>query len=150
MKDLKDDENSNFNWSSLTGKFNDILGEDIWSEITSIFPKRTPNADMYKTDNDIVVVAEMPGVTSSDGINIRLKGLKLSISGEIPCSYPVEENDLIQSERFLGEFKKDIQLPDDIIPGEIIKAYLRNGLLEIHIAITPAGPEQDIKVEFEE
>ena len=150
MKDLKDDANKNFNWGFMKGKFSDILGEDLWSDITSIFPGRGPNTDMYRTDDEIVVVAEIPGVTSSDNISIRLKGLKLSISGKIPCNYPVEENNLIQSERHFGEFRKDIQLPDDIIPSEVIQAYFKNGLLEIHISITPAMAEKNIEVEFEE
>lgn len=149
MKDLKDDANKNFNWGFMKGKFSDILGEDLWSDITSMFPKRSPNTDMYRTDNEIVIVAEMPGVISSDDISIRLKGLKLSMSGKIPYNYPVEEDNLIQSERVLGDFKKDIQLPDDIIPSEIVQAYFKNGLLEIHIPTTPASAEKDIEVEFE-
>lgn len=145
-----DGENNNINWGFITGKFNDMLGEDLWSEITSIFPKRGPNADMYRTDDEIVALVEMPGVTQAEGISIRLKGLKLFISGEIPCNYPVDEDDLIQSERFLGEFKKELQLPDDIIPGEIIQAYFKHGLLEIHISTMPESPAKDIEVEFKE
>lgn len=150
MEDFKDDTNNNFNWGFMKGKFSDILREDLWDEITSIFPRRGPNADMYRTDDEIVAVVEMPGVTSSEGISIRLKGLELSISGKVPCNYPVDEDDLIQNERFLGEFKKELQLPDDIIPGEIIQAYLKHGLLEIHISTMPASPAKDIEVEFKE
>lgn len=150
MKDFNDDANKNFSWGFMKGKFSDILGEDLWSGINSIFPGRGPNTDMYRTDNEIVVVAEMPGVTSSDDISIRLKGLKLSMSGNIPYNYPVEEDNLIQSERVLGDFKKEILLPDDIIPSEIIQAHFKNGLLEIHILTTPIGAEKDIEVEFEE
>ena len=91
MNYLKDDENKNFNWGFMKGKFSDILGEDLWSDITSMFPKHSPNTDMYRTDNEIVIVAEMPGVTSSDDISIRLKGLKLSMSGKIPYNYPEVE-----------------------------------------------------------
>lgn len=134
----------------MKGKFNDLLGEDLLDEITSLFPKRGPNADMYKTSDEIVVVVEMPGVTSSEGISIRLKGLKLSISGKVPCNYPIDDEDLIQNERFLGEFKKELLLPDDIIPGEIIQAYFKHGLLEIHISIIPESPAKDIEVEFKE
>lgn len=150
MDDFKDYSNNNFGWGFMKGKLNDLLGEDLFDELTSIFPKRSPNADMYRTDEEIVAVIEMPGVTSSDGISIRLKGLKLSISGKIPCNYPVDEDDLLQGERFLGEFKKELQLPDDIIPGEIIQAYFKHGLLEIHISTTPASPAKDIEVEFKE
>lgn len=150
MKDFSDDADKNFNFGFMKGKINDIFGEDLWSEITSIFPTRGPNTDMYKIDNEIVVISEIPGVTSSDDISIRLKGLKLSISGKTPYNYPVEEENLIQSERVLGDFKKDIQLPDDIVPSEIIQAHFKNGLLEIHIPTTPANDEKDIEVEFEE
>lgn len=150
MKDLNNDANQNFNWGFMKDKFNDILGEDLWNEITNIFPRRGPNTDMYRTDSEIVIVAEMPGVTSSNDISIRLKGLKLSLSGKIPYNYPVEDDNLIQSERFFGEFKKDIQLPDDIIPNEISQAYFKNGLLEIHISIASASTEKDIEVKFEE
>ena len=150
MEDLEDDTNNNFSWGFMKGKFSDILGDDLLDEITSIFPKRTPNTDMYRTDDEIVVAVEMPGITSTEGISIRLKGLKLSISGEVPCNYGVDEEDLIQSERFFGEFKKELQLPDDITPGEIIKAFFKHGLLEIHISITPANPDRDIEVEFKE
>lgn len=150
MKDLNEDVNNDFNWDFMKGKFNDIFGEDLWSDITNIFPRRGPNTDMYRTDNEIVIVTEMPGVTSSNVISIRLKGLKLSLSGKIPYNYPVEKDNLIQSERFFGEFKKVIQLPDDIVPNEIIQANFKNGLLEVHIPIAPASTEKDIEVEFEE
>jgi HSP20 family protein len=150
LSDLNNDANKNFNWGFMKGKFGEILGEDLWGEITNIFPKRGLNTDMYKTDTEIVIVAEIPGVTSSNDINIRLKGLKLSLSGKIPYNYPVDEDNLIQSERSFGEFKKDIQLPDDIIPNEIIQAFFKNGLLEIHISTAPAKDEKDIEVEFGE
>lgn len=148
MKNYNDDANKGFNWNFMQGKFKDILGEDFWQDINNVLPRRGPSVDMYRTDNEIVVVAELPGGYSTGDINIRLRGLKLYISGNVPYNYPIPEDELLHKERFIGEFKREIQLPEDIIPNEVIDAKFKGGILEIHVPTLPASESKDIKIDF--
>jgi HSP20 family protein len=147
---MKNNKNSYFDWSNMQSKAQDVLGEDFWGEINRVMPKRGPCIDVYKTEDEVVVVVEIPGIISSENINVRLKGFKMVVSGEIPWTYPVSQDDMLQRERFTGSFKREINLPHDIVPGGSIDAQIRNGLIEIHIPRVPNQEEMEIPVEFKE
>lgn len=141
---------TNFDWWNMQDKAHGILGEDFWNQINRVIPKRGPCVDVYKTKNEVVVIVEIPGIKPTDKINMRLRGFKLLIDGKIPNTYPVSEEDMIQSERFLGEFKREIELPHDILTDGKINAQFRNGLIEIRVPKQPLQKEKRISIEFEE
>lgn len=139
-----------FEWKGMPEKAQQILGEDFWYEINKMIPKQGPPIDVYKTDEQVVVVVETPGLLSADKLTIRIKGMKLFISGEIPMTYKVEEEEILQRERFNGSFKREIQLPDDIIPDGPIEAQFKGGLVEIRIPKLAVGDEKEIQINFSE
>lgn len=129
-------------------KAQEVLGDEFWSEINKVVPKRGPCIDMFRTKNEIVVVIEIPGIYSSENLNVKLKGFKLLINGEIPWTYPAASEDMIQSERFIGNFKRELTLPHDIAPDGLIDAQFKNGLVEIHIPRAIDQEEKDIPIDF--
>jgi len=98
----------------------------------------------------VTVIVEVPGLESANRVAVKIKGLKLLISGEIPWTYPVNEKELLQKERLSGSFRREVTLPNDIVPGSTVEARYKAGLLEINIPRLAAEEEQPISIEFEE
>ncbi|MBO8128720.1 MAG: Hsp20/alpha crystallin family protein [Peptococcaceae bacterium] len=92
----------------------------------------TPRVDMHETENEIVAVAELPGVQSKDEIEVNVSKEALSIKGEIKRSYEANEDNFLHSERFYGTFSRTLPLPVDVKPEEA-KAEYKDGLLTIRI-----------------
>lgn len=139
-----------FNWSDMPKEARNYLGEDFWREINRMIPRHGPAVDMYKTDKEVVVLAEMPGIKTSERISIKIKGLKLTISGEIPWTYPVAQQEMLHKERFTGSFNREITLPDDIDTRGSYEAQLKLGLIELHIPRLTEADEKEVNIDFEQ
>lgn len=139
-----------FNWSDMPKDAQYYLGEDFWGEINRMIPKPGPCVDMYRTDNEVIVIVEVPGISSTDKISIRIKGFKLLIEGEIPWTYATDQADMLQKERFIGSFRREITLPNDIDTGASFEAQFRLGLVELRIPRLSDGEEKEINIDFEQ
>ena len=86
-----------------------------------------PAIDIEELDNEVVVTAELPGVTA-ENIHVDLTGDTLTIKGEKKME---RESDSGQrKERRYGEFERSIQLPFEVGDGEV-DARFSNGVLTI-------------------
>jgi len=85
-----------------------------------------------------------------DKVSISINGYRLIISGEIPWTYPAAEQEILQSERFIGSFSREIRLPPDVGFTSKIDARYRNGLIEIHIPCLPSQNERAITIQHDE
>ncbi|HYE82915.1 MAG TPA: Hsp20/alpha crystallin family protein [Clostridia bacterium] len=139
-----------FDWKGMPEKAQQMLGEDFWGEINRMIPRQGPPIDIYTTEDKVTVIVEVPGLESANRVAVKIKGLKLLISGEIPWTYPVNEKELLQKERLSGSFRREVTLPNDIVPGSTVEARYKAGLLEINIPRLAAEEEQPISIEFEE
>jgi HSP20 family protein len=74
-----------------------------------------PLVDVVEEDDEIIVVAEVPGV-GKDEIKVRIKGTELTIHSD-------------NQER---PYHKVIQLPTQVVK-EVAKSAIRNGVLEIRL-----------------
>lgn len=83
--------------------------------------------DVYTTDNDIVVVAPVPGVNPDD-VEITLEGDTLTIKGEIKP--PLENVDYLMQERAYGPFMRTLLL-NIPVDTEKAEAKFENGLLTL-------------------
>ncbi|MHB1391499.1 MAG: Hsp20/alpha crystallin family protein [Clostridia bacterium] len=147
---MPDGKTKVFDWKGMPEKAQQILGEDFWYEINSMMPKQGPPIDIYKTEEHVVVVMEVPGLVSPDKAEIKIKGLKLFVSGEVPWTYPVQEDEMLQKERLSGSFKRVLTLPSDIVTGGPVEAKYKAGLLEISIPRLASEEEHQIPIEFRE
>ena len=87
-----------------------------------------PRADIYETNDEIIVVADMPGV-DSDGITIDLKDNVLSISGEVkPFESGNESDVLIEFE--IGRYHRQFNL-SEVIDQSKIEAKHEDGVLRL-------------------
>jgi len=85
--------------------------------------------DVWETDDEVVVEAELPGV-AADAIELRLEGATLVIAGELPA--PAEDGGaFLRIERYRGPFRRLVALPVEV--GGAPRAALRAGVLEVRL-----------------
>ncbi|KNC96955.1 uncharacterized protein SPPG_07775 [Spizellomyces punctatus DAOM BR117] len=90
-----------------------------------------PAADVFETDDAIVVHVDLPGVPK-DEINIEVSGNQLIIHGEHKGVKGFESATSRVRERNIGRFRKIINLPAGVDTDKIQAKY-ENGLLEVKI-----------------
>jgi HSP20 family protein len=98
--------------------------------------------DAYLTPDEIVIVANMPGM-SPENVEITLEGDTLTIRGERPA--PMENVDYLLQERTYGPYQRtlSINVPVDANRAE---AHFENGLLTLHIPKAAAAKPKTIQV----
>ena len=98
--------------------------------------------DAYVTPEEIVVVANMPGV-KPEAVEITIEGDTLTIKGERPA--PLENVGYVLQERTYGKFQRtlNINVPVDADKAE---AKYENGLLTLTVPKTEAVRPRTIQV----
>ncbi len=97
---------------------NDLMGSS-WS----------PSVDIYETENELVLTAEMPGLNEKD-IAIQIEDNTLTLKGERQLSKEAKEENYHRIERAYGSFCRSFSLPGHI-DQEKIKAEHENGILKV-------------------
>lgn len=88
----------------------------------------TPSVDIFETDKELVLLADMPGVKAED-LSIDLRDDTLTLAGDIqPCQNPGETEILIEYE--VGKFFRQFSL-SEIIDQAKIDAQLKDGVLRL-------------------
>jgi len=94
-----------------------------------------PSIDVQDKDNELLITAEVPGMTDKD-VELFVDNGALTIRGEKKG----ERNERGYSERFFGKFERQIPLPSSV--DEVnCKADFHDGLLSIHLP-KKAGAEE--------
>jgi HSP20 family molecular chaperone IbpA len=89
-----------------------------------------PRADIYETDDEIVVVADMPGVDENT-VDITLENNVLTINGYVEMEQP-EGYSLAYAEYRVGDYQRAFSLSDQI-DREGIEATVKDGVLCLHL-----------------
>jgi HSP20 family protein len=84
-----------------------------------------PIIDVFEGEQEVVVVIELPGV-AKENLELGLNGTYLTIKGKVNPLHP--HLTMTYSERFYGEFQRQITLPDTVSPQQL-NAKFWNGLL---------------------
>lgn len=96
--------------------------------------KWMPSIEVSQQDNDLVVSADLPGMTKED-VNITIALGKLTIEGE---RREAQEQTVApgyrRSERSYGQFYRMIPLPEGV-NAEAAHATMRDGVLTIHVPL---------------
>jgi HSP20 family protein len=86
-----------------------------------------PNVEVSRTENEIRITAEVPGMTEKD-VELLVEDGVLTLRGEKKSES--EDRDRGYSERFYGRFERRIALPSGV-DEEKAKAEFRDGVLSI-------------------
>lgn len=89
-----------------------------------------PRADIYEADDEIVVVADVPGVDENT-VDITLENNVLTINGYVEPEEP-EGHSLAYTEYRVGDYQRAFSLSDQI-DREGIKATVKDGVLRLHL-----------------
>ena len=92
-----------------------------------------PSIDMAKTDDELVVSAELPGIDPKD-IEVSLDGDVLTIKGEKTAEKEVSEDDRYLHERMYGRFQRRIPLPDGVSADKMTAGYDK-GVLMVRVTL---------------
>ncbi|WP_223700497.1 Hsp20/alpha crystallin family protein [Sutcliffiella deserti] len=117
-------------WGNMNEKIDEVLGEKFWKDVLPVIPRRVPLVDIVETKTHGIIMLELPGLRSTEDVQIMVKNNLLNIKGIIPYSYPVEKENLIQLERFFGTFQRTIQIPFPFHPQKLVAQY-KQGILSL-------------------
>ena len=88
-----------------------------------------PAVDVFETDNELVVKAELPGVKKED-IHLAIEEDRLVLSGESRQEEEVSEEGYHRREMRVGSFRRVIPLPVAVNQDAITARY-ENGILTV-------------------
>ena len=122
--------------SDLLGDFSERLHADRWQ----------PAADVYETEDTVVVRLELPGVTS-DQIRVNVDQDRIRVSGvrRSPEGTPIRR--LHQAEIAFGPFDRSIQISTEF-DRDRVTARLEEGFLEVIVPKRKPVP-RSVEVETE-
>ena len=103
-----------------------------------------PCVDIYETENELVVKADLPDVNPQD-LNIRVENNILTIRGERNFEDKVNEDNYLRIERTYGSFSRSFSLATSV-NSEAIKADYQNGVLTLSIPKREEAKPKQIKV----
>ena len=89
-----------------------------------------PPLNVFQQGENVVVVAEIPGVKKSD-LDIQVKNNRVRISGRRSIDYG-EGASLHRRERVSGAFNRTIAVPIEVETDQV-KAEYRDGILAVHL-----------------
>ena len=89
----------------------------------------SPAVDIYETDSEIMVQAELPGVDRKD-IALQLENNVLTLKGDRRFEKETNQENYHRIERSYGGFSRAFTIPT-IVDEEKIRADYRDGILKI-------------------
>ncbi len=114
-------------------------GEENWSLATW-----APACDIYETDNEIVLKAELPEVKKED-VRVSIENNLLTIRGERKFSEETKKENYHRVERSYGEFMRSFTLPS-FIDASKVNAEFKDGLLRVTLAKREEAKPKQVEV----
>jgi HSP20 family protein len=104
----------------------------------------SPAVDIYETEQQLVVKADLPDVDPKD-LDIRVENNVLTIRGERKFDKKVNEENYLRVERSYGSFARSFTLANTVNTDDI-KAEFQNGVLTLSIPKREEAKPKQIKV----
>ena len=114
-----------------------ILSESAWA----------PALDVKETKDNIVVTAEIPGLSAKE-VELTISGDLLTIKGEKKQEKEEKEESYHLIERRYGSFSRSIRLTTDV-DAKNVKASHKDGVLTISLPKSEKAKEKQIKIAVE-
>jgi HSP20 family protein len=131
--------------ATLQEQVNRLFGNVLErSEEESNLTSWAPAVDIYETEHELVVKADLPEVDPKD-LDIRVENNILTIRGERKFEKKVNEDNYLRVERAYGAFSRSFSLANTV-NSEAIKADYQNGVLTLTIPKREEAKPKQIKV----
>lgn len=103
-----------------------------------------PAVDIFETEHELVVKADLPDVKPED-LDIRVENNLLTIRGERKFEKKVDQKDYLRVERSYGSFSRSFSLANTV-NADAIKADYQNGVLTLTLPKREEAKPKQIKV----
>ena len=128
------------------------LSRDMWELLErGSFPYwgegRIPKVDIYQTDSEVIVDAEVPGV-SKENLQLYVDETSLRLSGQMKQSQEFKDEHVYRSERHLGSFARTIPLPVEVKPDQA-RAEYKDGILSVRIPKKEPGMSNGRRIDIQ-
>ena len=116
-------------------------------DFASLLDRVSPPINIEETDDDIIVVAELPGLEKDD-FTVDMSNGQLRIRGEKKQSTETKEGGYYYAETRYGAFARTMPLPCEV-DVDHAKAIYKQGVLRITLPKTPAAKSSPIHVQIQ-
>jgi HSP20 family protein len=131
--------------TTLQEQINRIFGEGVGNTgMESNLTPWAPAVDIYETENELVVKADLPDVNPQN-LDIRVENNILTIRGERKFESKVNEDNYLRIERAYGSFSRSFSLANSV-KTDAIKADYQNGVLTLSLPKREEVKPKQIKV----
>ena len=127
--------------------FPSLLRPERWWPVEGGLMTRMPAVDVYEDKDDVVIKAEIPGLSKED-ISVQVTDATLTIKGEKKREEAINEEAYACCERAFGAFTRAVDLPCDV-KAEQVRASVKNGVLEVRMPKTEEAKKKAITVKIE-
>lgn len=104
----------------------------------------TPRADIYESENNYTVLAEMPGV-SRESLKVELENGHLVIEGKM--AEPTASGTLLVEEIYKRNYRRVFRLTDQIDTTGI-RAQWRDGILQVTLNKKESSKPREITINY--
>lgn len=91
----------------------------------------SPRVDVYQTEKEVIIKAEIPGV-SKDDLDVFIDENSIRLSEQTRKDERYKDENMYRSERFYGSFARAIPLPAEVKPDQA-RAEYKEGILSVII-----------------
>jgi HSP20 family protein len=145
---MKEDVMSIIRWdpfqqmNRLQDRVNRLFNESVYrpSEENDFYGIWSPPVDIYETDNELVLKAELPGI-KPENVDIRIENNTLSLKGERKFEEESKKDNFHRMERSYGTFIRSFTLPRTVEQDKVVAEY-KDGVLSVTL---PKKEETKIK-----
>jgi len=127
--------------------FPTLLRPERWWPSETDMTMRMPAVDVYEEKDDVVIKAEIPGLSKED-ISVQVTDSTLMIKGEKKREEEVKEGDYYRCERSFGSITRAVALPSDV-KADQVRASFKNGVLEVRMPKTEEAKKKAITVKID-
>jgi HSP20 family protein len=137
--------------AGLHGRLNRMFPDSFFGRMGSLLEDSTvvrnwaPVVDIYETENEVVLKAELPGMEKKD-IHLEVRDHTLTLSGERKHEKEEKEENFRRVERSYGKFYRSFSLPSTV-DAEKVKANMKEGVLEISLPKVEEAKPKAIEIE---
>lgn len=121
----------------------DTTRQSDWSRADTTSGGGFPPINVFRQQDDFVLIAELPGVNKSD-LDIQVKSDYVRIAGKKTIAYD-EHHSVHRRERVSGQFDRTFQLPARIDP-ERVNAEFRDGMLAVYLPRAESDKPRSVSV----
>jgi HSP20 family protein len=108
-------------------------------------PHFTPRVDIYETDKELTLFADLPGV-APNSVDLHYEKGELVLRGRVQKAQPNKQaRPLLLEEYEVGDFYRVFSIHESIDAGRI-EAECKNGVLTVHLPKVEAARPRQINI----